>query len=838
MNRVLGLISRLTTARPYITIGVLLVITVALGAGASLRAEIDEVDGYFPPDNPVVKALDEIDDLFGESGEVVVISLLFRGEALTLEGLSQMSNLIDEIASDPAVAGLFAPTDPIIAPSLIIEDVLGMDGFESVTQAQIFESVTQAQIYDAVRNVPALQSALDAMTGTDADGTPVATATIRLQHPDDELLADAQRRVHAIATGNEGPLRTSSVSPIVIEDEYQRAYREDIGPLIGGAFLLIAVLIFLFLRSPSDLALALAGLLMSIVWVVGAEGWLGPNGLGFLGQPSGVSVIIPILIISLTVDYAIQVALYYREARTGTMSVLASSRSGLQTVIVPVTLAAFTTIGSFLVGLLSPIPAIQDFGIVAGMGVGMSVVVMLTLLPAGRLILDRRREARGTLLPPRQLSQALPGIARVAELVGRSVTRKPAPYLVAILVLTAVLGAASTRIEARFTILDLLPSGGSVAEDWRTLDVAFGGSPEMATVLLRAEATKTQTLVNLHDLTAAFEDERQRPQAAAGPILASFEFLVYDWTDDSGEPGDRYDPELAALFEEATAGVFFDAALMQEFLDKLEARDPTVTRLFINDPQGTDALLLQFPAFTSETEHTKVLQEEIEDLWFGDDDALTVTSGSVTSVTVTEEMTNRQTQSIVATIAAALGILFIFFWVTLRQPILAFIAVGPIVLVLFWLLGTLALLGIPYTIVTATITALSIGIGVDYTIHIIHRYREEYNHLRNPEIAAVRSLETTGSALLGAALTTGCGIGVLILSPVPALQQFGVAVVVTIAYSLILSALLVPSAMTVWGAYQNSRLRSRVQDWERELDEEIEAVHRRRQAEQQGEAQS
>lgn len=181
MNRALNLISRLITARPYVTIGVLGVITIVLGAGTTLRAEIDETDGYFPPDSPVVKALGEIDELFGESGEVVVISLLFRGEALTPEGLSQMSDLIDDISTDPDVAGLFAPIDPLIAPSLIIEAVLQMDGFESVTQAEI----------DAVRNVPAIQGALALMSGTDADGSPVAIATIRLQDVDIERLQNA-----------------------------------------------------------------------------------------------------------------------------------------------------------------------------------------------------------------------------------------------------------------------------------------------------------------------------------------------------------------------------------------------------------------------------------------------------------------------------------------------------------------------------------------------------------------------------------------------------------------------------------------------------------------------
>ena len=169
----------------------------------------------------------------------------------------------------------------------------------------------------------------------------------------------------------------------------------------------------------------------------------------------------------------------------------------------------------------------------------------------------------------------------------------------------------------------------------------------------------------------------------------------------------------------------------------------------------------------------------------------------------------------------------VFFWLTVRQPVLGIIAVGPIVLVLVCVLGTMALVGIPYTLITSIITALSIGIGVDYTIHMIHRYREEYSHVRDPERAAVRTLATTGSALLGSAMTTALGLGVLVASPLLASQQFGITAAITIAYSLIVSILVVPPAMTVWGAYQNMRLRSMVQRWSDELDDAIDAVHRR-----------
>ena len=171
-------------------------------------------------------------------------------------------------------------------------------------------------------------------------------------------------------------------------------------------------------------------------------------------------------------------------------------------------------------------------------------------------------------------------------------------------------------------------------------------------------------------------------------------------------------------------------------------------------------------------------------------------------------MTESQTSSILTTMIAALIILFIFFWITKRRPALSFIAVAPIVMVLIWVLGTMALTGIPYNVITALITALSIGIGVDYTIHIIHRYEEEFEHSRDPETAARRTLATTGSALLGSALTTALGFGVLILSSLTPFQQFGVVTAITIGYALVAAIVVVPPAMIVWAAYQNSRLRS------------------------------
>ena len=175
---------------------------------------------------------------------------------------------------------------------------------------------------------------------------------------------------------------------------------------------------------------------------------------------------------------------------------------------------------------------------------------------------------------------------------------------------------------------------------------------------------------------------------------------------------------------------------------------------------------------------------DINALWFGNDEEFTATSGGIVSLEISNSITENQTRSIITTIVVALVILVVFFWITQGQPALRVIAVAPIVLVLVWVLvwvlGTMALLDIPYNVVTALITAQSIGIGVDYTIHVIHRYKEEYAELRDPEAAAGPTLATTGSALIGSALTTALGFGVLVFSSLTPFQQFGLPTAITI----------------------------------------------------------
>lgn len=262
MYNILGRLSWLITVRPWVPLVVLFAITLLLGAGGGLRVPPAETAAALPQGSAITKAMTEIEDLFGESGDVRVITLLFRWNALTPEGLAQMAALLDDIASDPAVVDLLAPVDPIIAPSSLVMAALQTDNVGSVTQDQI----------NTAQAVPGMREALAVMTGTDEDGTQVAIGSIRLRNTGDDRLVDAERRVYDLAVESEGPLVASSVSYVVIEDESREATETGMLPLIGGAFLLIAALLMVFKRSISDLLLTLAGLFIALIWIIGAEG--------------------------------------------------------------------------------------------------------------------------------------------------------------------------------------------------------------------------------------------------------------------------------------------------------------------------------------------------------------------------------------------------------------------------------------------------------------------------------------------------------------------------------------------------------------------------------------
>ena len=816
MSRVLNGLSGLVTTRPIVTLLMLLAITIVLGIGITQLAPQADNTVFLPDDGTVAVATATIDEQFGGSRDTTTATLIFRGDALTPDGLAQISRVLSDATSDSQVQPLLAAPNPLASPTLLFGAALGDDDFASRSQAEIDQ---------AAAGLP-----LERLVSVDENGDPVAIATIRLRpdadqdgdvEDDEDALEHAELAIRDIAVASDGPLEGGSLSPATIAAETQRAVGSDMAilvviALVVIALVVIAVLLLLFTRSLFDLALSLLGLIITIIWVSGAQGWLGPNAIGLIGAPNTLTTMVPIMLIGLVVDYAIQTVGLYREQSAAGQG-LAAARLGLRAVIIPLALAAITTIVSFLTNLSSPIPANVDFGVAAAIGVGFGLIVMLCLMSAGRAQLDRWRQSRGPLPPARPIAGAIPGVGRAAKALGGQLATRPMPFLVAVGIVTILLAIAAAQVETAFDARDFLPSNGDAIRHTDTLAAGFGGSTDGVKVLIEAELTEDRSVRNVLDFALAFSDDLRRPEGVVGEIESGTGLLLVDWITDDETEGDKFDPQLRDMT--AAADQFrLDPIQLQVIVDRMQAINPQgFAAVAVNNPDVVDVQLIQFRALTGDQDRTARMLEDIEGLWFGDADDIATTSDEVTGLEVVTAMTDSQTGAIVLTILAALIILVIFFWITERRCALGFIAVGPIVLVLIWVLGTMALLNIPYNVVTALITALSIGIGVDYTIHIIHRYEEELGHLREPEAAARRTLATTGSALLGSALTTALGFGILTLSSLTPFQQFGIVTAITIAYALIAAIIVVPPMMIVWGTYQNHRLRSAVARAERQL---------------------
>ncbi len=795
MQKLFGAIAGAVTKRPVLALALLGLVTAALAAGMSLRQPLAGNDVFLPAGSEVGEASDTLSESFPDTAGLSAITILHRGDFLTPEGLSQIDSVIAAAVAEPGVQERLALTNPVVSLAAVFKQVLGVPDLSGVPQQQI----------DALAAEPQIAAVIGNLSG-EADGEPLVISSIRLRSLGDvDATADLELLVADAVETVDGPLAVRSLSSATRSLDTTEA-SPSMGTLMMGALAVIAVLLFLFFRSGSDVALSLAGLAITIVGTIGFEGLAGPDGIGLVGPPNSLTSMVPIMMVGLVVDYSIQTVAKYRELRGDGLNVAEATRGALQGVVLPLGLAAGTTIISFLTNLTSSIPANGDFGVVAAFGVFFGLFTMLILIPAARSLFDRRREAAGKLAEAKQMADAIPGAGTFVEGIGRLVAAKPMVVLAVAGIISIGLGAAATQISTEFNSNDFLPSGSQSIEDIEAINEALGGETIVTTTLIEAELTDDRTLRNLLTLSESFGDELSRPTGAAGDITLSLGTLFSDWFNDSGEPGDNFDPELAQLAQGVDQGLTVDPVGVQALLDRLEEIDPVgFAQVAVNNPDGGDLTLVQFNAFTGDQDVTLQMVEDLEGLWFGDRDQITATSGDITAVEISGAITDGQTTSIAITLLAALIVLMIFFWVTEFKPMLGFIAVSPILVVLLWVLGTMTILGIPYNVVTALITALSIGIGVDYTIHIIHRFTEELEHGKSVIDATTTTLSTTGSALIGSALTTALAFAVLLLSPQLPFQQFGIVTGITILYALIASIVVVPPMMIVWAAYHQWR---------------------------------
>ena len=574
------------------------------------------------------------------------------------------------------------------------------------------------------------------------------------------------------------------------------------------ALAVIVVLLAAFYRTQSDVHITMAGIGMTILWTLGVQAWLSPGGAGIVNPDNILLTLVPVLLISLSVDYALQISGRYREALRGESDrgSEAAGRAMAHSVRhcgVPVLLAAGTTAVSLLANLTSRFDPIAEFGIIASIGVVSGWIVMTSFVPAARLVLDQWRAAKGREPATQPIAQTIPGAAALLPRLAAFVARRPVTVLSAAAGVTVLAVVAATSLSTSFAVKDFLPQNSETVEDFDYLEENFDGSATLMTVLIETDLERGEAVRELRALHTTLVDPDLRPDGIVGPPLASAATLVADWTADSG-PGDgNYDADVAAAFGNLNR----DAAATDEEARRawklLEGTDAAgFAEVLDLRGGGVDRTIIQIPVAVDSNEALQELIEEIEGLW-GDAAELTVTGGDALIALITDELAASQVSSVSLVVAAALVILVAYFALSARRPLLGLITILPIIVTLAWLLGAMWLFGIAYNMSTALMVVLTIGIGVDYTIHLTHRYLEE---LRDSPTEALRqAMVTTGGALLGSALTTALGLLMLLFSPLRPMQELGILAAVAIALGLVATLAVLPPLLMLWARYHRWR---------------------------------
>ena len=150
-----------------------------------------------------------------------------------------------------------------------------------------------------------------------------------------------------------------------------------------------------------------------------------------------------------------------------------------------------------------------------------------------------------------------------------------------------------------------------------------------------------------------------------------------------------------------------------------------------------------------------------------------------------------------------------FFWGE-RALALAVITTFPILIVVVWLYGMIAAAGYGLNMVTVAIAAMSLGVGIDYVIHVVERYREERDNGRSVHSSLVAMGGASGLALVGSAVSDVTGFAIISFSPMGFFSAFGLFCALMIALSFIASMIIASSVlgMIAWGEVRREAQRA------------------------------
>ena len=234
--------------------------------------------------------------------------------------------------------------------------------------------------------------------------------------------------------------------------------------------------------------------------------------------------------------------------------------------------------------------------------------------------------------------------------------------------------------------------------------------------------------------------------------------------------------------------------------DRILAYTPArIRQTLFHDVTGVDqdvtVVQVQVPGTREATVVTAARESLEKDLQVLNEAPSISLSGLTGSPFIREASLNATTQALKSALPIAAALCLVVILLVMRSVRFAIVTIIPIGLVVAWLYAFMYLAGFALNWVTATIAAVSIGIGIDYSIHMTQRFREELARAADKVQALRQAAQGTGIALTASAATSIVGFTVMGFAPMPMFSSYGILTAVMIFLAAAASLLVLPSLL-------------------------------------------
>jgi len=511
--------------------------------------------------------------------------------------------------------------------------------------------------------------------------------------------------------------------------------RQDLVTLLPIAFLVIALILFLSFRSISGVLLPLISSLVAIIWTLGSIALSGYN-------MTMISNNIPIILLAVGSAYSIHVI--NKISLESASTVRDKIKFGLSSVIVPVILAGITTaIGfiSFIFGAY--LDMVVEFGIFSSLGTLYSCLLALTLVPALlSLVPIKHNPNKDSGTSKKRLLEAFS--IRLSSIV----RDKPKQVFWVWVILVAVGVAGIFSIERSVNIQDYFKEGNPARKAEQIMMEKFGGTKPVF-MLFEGEILDPEVLNKIKEASEFMEQSPDiNSTLSVADLIAELNFAI---------TGERKIPE--------------DPEQIQQLWFFLEGNE-TLDRLVSSDL--SQAIIIS--KFKSPDNESKKVFAQYMDGFIADNQSenfsIQITGMPFVDIVMDRSLVNSQIGSILIAlvfVVLVIGLILKSF----KYGLLSTIPIAAAIIILFGIMGWT---GISLNIATVLVASVALGIGIDYSIHIVVNFNRNYKTHKNSLRAVSESILSSGKAIIINFIAVSLGFLVLVFSDMIPLIYFGILV--------------------------------------------------------------